>query len=63
MANDAVLRAFEYLDGFKGDRIRPWLLTILRNTFDRWLKNNRPVELVESLDEETSGAPEEVADP
>jgi RNA polymerase sigma factor (sigma-70 family) len=63
VAHDAVLRALEYLDGFKGDRIRPWLLTIVRNTFYTWLKKNRPVEMVESLEEETHGAPEEVADP
>jgi DNA-directed RNA polymerase specialized sigma24 family protein len=28
-----------------------------------WLKNNRPTELVESLDEEIHGAPGEVAEP
>jgi RNA polymerase sigma-70 factor, ECF subfamily len=63
VAHDAMLRALEYLDGFKGDRIRPWLLTIVRNTFYTWLKKNRPVEMVESLEEETHGAPEEAADP
>jgi RNA polymerase sigma-70 factor, ECF subfamily len=44
VAHDAVLRALEYLDGFKGERIRPWLLTIVRNTFYTWLKKERPVE-------------------
>lgn len=63
MAHDAVLRALEYLDGFKGDRIRPWLLTIVRNTFYTWLKKNRPVEMVESLEDEPHGTSEEVADP
>ena len=63
VAHDAVLRALEYLDGFKGDRIRPWLLTIVRNTFYTWLKKNRPVEMVESLEEETHGTPEDEADP
>jgi RNA polymerase sigma-70 factor, ECF subfamily len=63
VTHDAVLRALEYLDGFKGDRIRPWLLTIVRNTFYTWLKKNRPVEMVESLDEETHCVPEEAADP
>jgi RNA polymerase sigma factor (sigma-70 family) len=63
VAHDAVLRALEYLDGFKGDRIRPWLLAIVRNTFYTWLKKNWPVEMVESLEEETHGVPEEVADP
>jgi RNA polymerase sigma-70 factor, ECF subfamily len=34
-ADDAVqecyLRAFRYFDGFRGDAIKPWLMTILRN--------------------------------
>jgi RNA polymerase sigma factor (sigma-70 family) len=63
VAHDAVLRALEYLDGFKGDRIRPWLLTIVRNTFYTWLKKERPVELAESFEEETHDAPDEAADP
>jgi RNA polymerase sigma factor (sigma-70 family) len=63
VAHDAVLRALEYLDGFKGDRIRPWLLTIARNTFYTWLKKERPVELAESFEEETHGTPNEAADP
>jgi len=58
VAHDAVLRALEYFDTFKGDRIRPWLLTIVRNTYYTWLKKNRPVEMVESFDEETHGTPE-----
>jgi RNA polymerase sigma factor (sigma-70 family) len=63
VAHDAVLRALEYPDGFKGDRIRPWLLAIVRNTFYTWLKKNRSVEMVESLEEETHGTPEDEADP
>jgi RNA polymerase sigma-70 factor (ECF subfamily) len=63
VAHDAVLRALEYLDGFKGDRIRPWLLTIVRNTFYTWLKKERPVELSESFEEEAHDAPDEAADP
>jgi RNA polymerase sigma factor (sigma-70 family) len=63
VAHDAVLRALEYLDGFKGDRIRPWILTIVRNTFYTWLKKERPVELAESFEEETHGTPNEAADP
>jgi len=63
VAHDAVLRALEYLDGFKGDRIRPWLLTIVRNTFYTWLKKERPVELAESFEEQAHGGPDEAADP
>jgi RNA polymerase sigma factor (sigma-70 family) len=63
VAHDAVLRALEYLDGFKGERIRPWLLTIVRNTFYTWLKKQRPVALVESFEEETHGAPDYGSDP
>ena len=63
VAHDAVLRALEYFDTFKGDRIRPWLLTIVRNTFYTWLKKNRPVEIVETFNEETHDTPEPEADP
>jgi RNA polymerase sigma-70 factor (ECF subfamily) len=56
VAHDAMLRAMAYLDGFTGDRVRPWLLTIVRNTFLTWLKKERPVQALESFEEETHGA-------
>src|ERR1700756_3860934 len=31
IVQDAMLRAFRAFDGFRGENIRPWLLTIVRN--------------------------------
>jgi RNA polymerase sigma-70 factor (ECF subfamily) len=41
VVQDAYLRAFRYLDAFRGDNFRVWLLTIVRNSFLDWLKDNR----------------------
>ena len=41
VVQDAYLRAFRYLEAFRGDNFRVWLLTIVRNTFLDWLKDNR----------------------
>ena len=40
------MRAIRYIDGFRGDNPRGWLLQIVRNTCFSWLKENRPAELV-----------------
>ena len=41
VVQDAYLRAFRYLDTFRGNNFRVWLLTIVRNSFLDWLKDNR----------------------
>jgi len=41
VVQDAYLRAYRYLDTFRGDNFRVWLLTIVRNSFLDWLKDNR----------------------
>jgi RNA polymerase sigma-70 factor (ECF subfamily) len=41
VVQDAYLRAFRYFDAFRGDNFRVWLLTIVRNSFVDWLKDNR----------------------
>jgi RNA polymerase sigma-70 factor (ECF subfamily) len=41
VVQDAYLRAFRYLDAFRGANFRVWLLTIVRNSFLDWLKDNR----------------------
>ncbi|HEY0185606.1 MAG TPA: sigma-70 family RNA polymerase sigma factor [Rhodopila sp.] len=41
VVQDAYLRAFRYLDAFRGGNFRVWLLTIVRNSFLDWLKDNR----------------------
>jgi RNA polymerase sigma-70 factor (ECF subfamily) len=37
IVQDAYVRAFRAFAAFKGDDIRPWLLTIVRNVAYRWL--------------------------
>jgi RNA polymerase sigma-70 factor (ECF subfamily) len=46
VVQDAYLRAFRYLDAFRGDNFRVWLLTIVRNSFLDWLKDNRSGRMV-----------------
>jgi RNA polymerase sigma-70 factor (ECF subfamily) len=52
VAQEACLRAFRFFGGFRGDNPRAWLLTIVRNTFYTWLRQNRPAEITLGLDEE-----------
>ena len=41
VVQDAYLRAFRYFNTFQGGNFRVWLLTIVRNTFVTWVKENR----------------------
>lgn len=41
VVQEACLRAFRFLDGFRGGDGRAWLLAIVRNTFYSWLEKNR----------------------
>ena len=41
VVQDAYLRAYRYFDTFQGGNFRVWLLTIVRNTFVTWVKENR----------------------
>lgn len=52
IAQEASLRAFRFLSGFRGGNSRSWLLTIVRNTAFTWLKQNRPQAIVSIGDEE-----------
>ncbi|MGH9959471.1 MAG: sigma-70 family RNA polymerase sigma factor [Pyrinomonadaceae bacterium] len=52
MVQDAYLRAFKPLDGFRGEDGRAWLLTIVRNTCYTWLHQQRGQGLDTSFDEE-----------
>ena len=40
VVQDAYLRAFRYFDAFQGGNFRVWLLTIVRNAFMTWVKEN-----------------------
>jgi RNA polymerase sigma-70 factor (ECF subfamily) len=46
IVQEAMLRAYKYFDRFSGERARPWLLTIVRNTCATWMQRNRPRALV-----------------
>jgi RNA polymerase sigma-70 factor (ECF subfamily) len=46
IVQEAMLRAYKYLDRFSGAAFRPWLLAIVRNTAMTWLKRNRSSKVV-----------------
>jgi RNA polymerase sigma-70 factor (ECF subfamily) len=46
VVQEAYLRAFRYFDAYQGGSFRVWLLTIVRNTFFTWAKENRSSRLV-----------------
>ena len=52
IAQEASLRAFRFLSGFRGGNSRSWLLTIVRNTAYTWLKKNRPQAIVSIAEDE-----------
>jgi len=45
VVQEACLRAYKFLDGFRGGDGRVWLLAIVRNTGYTWLQQNRAHEL------------------
>lgn len=55
MVQEACLRAFRFLQGFRGGDSRVWLLTIVRNTCYTWLQRRH-------LDEQTIPFNEELHD-
>ena len=46
VVQEAYLRAFRYFDAYQGGNFRVWLLTIVRNSFFTWAKENRSSRLV-----------------
>lgn len=52
IVQEACVRAFRYVNGFRGGNSRSWLLTIVRNTACTWLKKNRPQAIVSIDDDE-----------
>ena len=52
IVQDACVRAFRFIGGFRGENSRAWLLTIVRNTACSWLKKNRPQAIVSIDDDE-----------
>src|SRR6266542_1270796 len=63
VVQDACLRAFRGIAGFKDGNARAWVLTIVRHTAYTWLGKNRPaalvlVEDVEGVGRAQSGEPD-----
>lgn len=51
VAQEAMLRACRFFDGFRGGDARAWFLQIVRNSCYTWLEKNRPSELNTEFDE------------
>ena len=45
IVQEAYLRAFRYFDAWQGGNFRVWLLTIVRNSFLTWVRENRSARL------------------
>ena len=46
VVQEAYLRAYRYFDAWQGGNFRVWLLTIVRNSFFTWARENRSSRLV-----------------
>src|SRR3954467_1298212 len=55
VVQDACLRAFRALSGFRGDNGRPWLLAIVRNASYDFLRQHRISDAHVPYDEELHG--------
>ena len=51
VVQNAMLRAFQAFDRFRGGNARAWLLTIVRNASFTWLQKNRAAALATEFDE------------
>lgn len=65
VAQDSMVRAYRFFQGFRGGDARAWFLQIVRNGCYSWLDKNRPMELMTEFDEEVhvrpSASPEALA--
>ncbi len=59
IVQDAYVRAFRAFAAFKGDDIRPWLLTIVRNVAYRWLSVRQRSRNVISMHEAVAARDDE----
>src|SRR6202166_625523 len=54
VVQEAFMRAFRFLDNFRGGNVRAWVLRIVRNTCYTWLHQNRPPHPTLEFDEKLS---------
>jgi RNA polymerase sigma-70 factor (ECF subfamily) len=59
IVQDACVRAYRFLEGYRGVNDRAWLLTIVRNTAYSWFKKNRPQAVVSLDKDEFAEIPDE----
>ncbi len=50
IVQEAYLRAIKHFATFRGGNARPWVLTIVRNTYYTWIRHNRLTEAVDPSD-------------
>jgi RNA polymerase sigma-70 factor (ECF subfamily) len=60
--HDAYVRGLKYIDTFRGDNARAWLLQIVRNTCYTWLRENRSAEVVDGGEDALRDVPAPAAD-
>ena len=59
LAQEAMLRAWRYFEGFRGEAAKPWLLRIVRNTWvDRRSERVKAGEPLDAATEVASAAPD-----
>jgi len=63
VAQEAYLRAFQHFRSFHGGDARPWLLTIVRNTYYTWLRHNRAPEVRTSFEDGIYAEMPDTSDP
>jgi RNA polymerase sigma-70 factor (ECF subfamily) len=64
VVQEAYLRAFKFVDGYRGGDARAWILTIVRRSCFTWLAHNRPFELVAEDEQRLAAMPDtETPDP
>jgi len=63
VVQEAILRAFDFYDGFHGENFRSWLLTIVRNTCFTWLKKNRSHEFGRDANDDVENLVSSLPDP
>ncbi|PYX96526.1 MAG: RNA polymerase subunit sigma [Acidobacteria bacterium] len=51
VAQEAMMRAYRFLDTFRGEEARVWLLTIVRNTYLTWVRRQMPQQNSAEFDE------------
>ena len=56
VVQEAYLRAYRYFHAWQGGNFRVWLLTIVRNSFLTWAKENRGSRLVFHAETPTGGS-------